>query len=153
MGVFFFIMFIGGCAGSTTCGIKVFRFQVLHATAMAQFRRLMQPHGVFIPHYNHEPITSDVSQSVMGFFFLFAATFAVIALLLGMLGLDFITAVSGAASAICNVGPALGDVIGPSSNFSNLPDAAKWVLSAGMLLGRLELFTVVILFIPSFWRG
>ncbi len=153
MAVFFFVMFIGGCAGSTTCGIKVFRFQVLHATAMAQIRRLMQPHGVFIPHYNREPIDAEVSQSVMGFFFLFAATFATLALVLGMLGLDFVTAISGAATAICNVGPALGDVIGPAGNFAPLPDAAKWVLSAGMLLGRLELFTVLILLVPSFWRG
>lgn len=153
MGVFFFVMFIGGCAGSTTCGIKVFRFQVLYATAMAQIRRLMQPHGVFVPHFNREPITVDISQSVMGFFFLFAATFAVLALALGLLGLDFITAVTGAATAICNVGPALGEIIGPSGNFAALPDAAKWVLSAGMLLGRLELFTVLVLFVPAFWRG
>jgi len=76
-----------------------------------------------------------------------------LALLLSMIGLDFISAVSGAATAICNVGPALGDVIGPMGNFGTLPDAAKWVLSAGMLLGRLELFTVLILFAPSFWKG
>jgi trk system potassium uptake protein TrkH len=151
--VFFFVMFIGGCAGSTTCGIKVFRFQVLHATAKAQIHQLMQPHGVFVPHYNHRPIAPDVSQAVMGFFFLFAATFAALALMLGMLGLDFVTAISGAASAICNVGPALGDIIGPAGNFATLPDAAKWVLSAGMLLGRLELYTVLILFVPTFWRG
>jgi trk system potassium uptake protein TrkH len=113
----------------------------------------MQPHGVFVPHYNHRPIAPDVSQAVMGFFFLFAATFAALALMLGMLGLDFVTAISGAASAICNVGPALGDIIGPAGNFAALPDAAKWVLSAGMLLGRLELYTVLILFVPAFWRG
>ncbi len=153
MALFFFLMFIGGCAGSTTCGIKVFRFQVLYATSMAQIRRLMQPHGVFVPHFNREPITVDIAQSVMGFFFLFAATFAVLAMLLGLIGLDFITAISGAATAICNVGPALGEFIGPAGNFAQLPDAAKWVLSAGMLLGRLELFTVLVLFVPAFWRG
>ncbi len=152
MGVFFFVMFIGGCAGSTTCGIKVFRFQVLYATAIAQIRHLMQPHGVFPVHYNHEPIPGEITQSVMSFFFLFATTFAVLAMTLGFLGLDFITAVSAAATAICNVGPALGDIAGPAGNFANLPDSAKWVLSAGMLLGRLELFTVLVLFIPSFWR-
>jgi len=153
MGVFFFLMFIGGCAGSTTCGIKVFRFQVLYATSMAQIRRLTQPHGVFVPHFNREPITVDIAQSVMGFFFLFAATFAALAMALGLLGLDFITAVTGAATAICNVGPALGEIIGPNGNFASLPDAAKWVLSIGMLLGRLELFTVLVLFVPAFWRG
>ena len=153
LGAFFFIMFIGGCAGSTTCGIKVFRFQVLFASARAHMRRLVQPHGVFVPHFNREPITTEITESVMNFFFLFAGTFAVLALALGMLGLDFITAVSGAATAICNVGPALGQVIGPARNFAALPDAAKWVLSAGMLLGRLELFTVLVLFTRSFWRG
>ncbi len=150
---FFFIMFIGGCAGSTTCGIKVFRFQVLYVTAEAQIHRLVQPHGVFVPHFNRRPIDHEAASSVMSFFFLFAATYAVLALLLGALGLDFITAVSGAATAICNVGPALGPIIGPSGTFAPLPDAAKWVLSAGMLLGRLELFTVLVLLTPSFWRG
>ena len=151
--VFFFIMFIGGCAGSTTCGIKVFRFQVLYVTAKAQIHRLIQPHGVFVPHFSQRPIDHEVASSVMSFFFLFAATYAVLALLLGALGLDFVTAVSGAATAICNVGPALGPIIGPSGTFAPLPDAAKWVLSAGMLLGRLELFTVLVLLTPSFWRG
>ena len=153
VGVFFFLMFVGGCAGSTTCGIKVFRFQVLYATAEAQIHRLVQPHGVFVPHFNKQPITEEIAGSVMGFFFLFVITFAAIALALGAIGLDFITAVSGAATAICNVGPALGEIIGPTGNFAALPDAAKWVLSAGMLLGRLELFTVMVMFAPSFWRG
>ncbi len=150
---FFFIMFIGGCAGSTTCGIKVFRFQVLYVTAQAQMRRLIQPHGVFVPHFNRRPIDQDVASSVMSFFFLFVATYGALALALGALGLDFLTAVSGAATAICNVGPALGETIGPAGTFAPLPDAAKWVLAAGMLLGRLELFTILVLFTPSFWRG
>ena len=150
---FFFIMFIGGCAGSTTCGIKVFRFQVLYVVAQAQLRRLIRPHGVFVPHFNRRPIDQDVASSVMSFFFLFVASFGALALALGALGLDFITAVSGAATAICNVGPALGETIGPSGNFAPLPDAAKWVLAAGMLLGRLELFTILVLFTPSFWRS
>ena len=152
IGVFFFLMFIGGCAGSTTCGIKIFRYQVLYATAEAQIRRLIQPHGIFVAHFNRRPITEEVAGSVMGFFFLFVATFAVLAMLLSLLGLDMVTALSGAATAICNVGPALGDIIGPSGHFGPLPDAAKWILSAGMLLGRLELFTVLVLFLPAFWR-
>ncbi len=153
LAAFFLLMFIGGCAGSTSCGIKVFRFQVLYATAKVQIARLMQPHGVFIPYYNRQPISEEVTSSVMGFFFLFVIAFAMLALLLGLLGLDFLTCVSGAATAIANVGPGLGDVIGPAGNFKALPDGAKWVLSAGMLLGRLELFTVLILFVPAFWRG
>ena len=152
-GVFFFIMFIGGCAGSTTCSIKVFRYQVLYETAKAQMKRLIRPHGVFIATFNGHPITEEVASSVMSFFFLFATTFAVLAAILHFIGLDFLTAVSGAATAICNVGPALGEMIGPTGNFATLPDSAKWVLSAGMLLGRLELFTVLVLFAPWFWRN
>lgn len=152
-GVFFFIMFIGGCAGSTTCSIKVFRYQVLYQTAKMQLKRLIQPHGVFIATFNGKPITDEVENSVMSFFFLFVLTFVALAGLLHFIGLDFITAISGAATAICNVGPALGEIIGPTGNFSALPDSAKWVLSAGMLLGRLELFTVLVLFAPWFWRG
>jgi trk system potassium uptake protein TrkH len=146
-------MFIGGCAGSTTCGMKIFRFQVLYAAARTQIRHLFHPHGVFIPYYNHRPIPPDVIESVLSFFFVFILCFALLAVGLGMLGLDYLTAITGAATAICNVGPGLGDIIGPAGNFSTLPDAAKWMLSAGMLLGRLELFTVIVLFSRTFWRG
>lgn len=146
------LMFVGGCAGSTTCGIKIFRFQVLYATAKAQIERLLRPHGVFIAYYNRKPIPESVSESVMGFFFLYMLCFVALAAALGALGLDFITAVSGAATAISNVGPGLGPIIGPAGNFDPLPEGAKWLLSFGMLLGRLELFTVLVLFSPSFWR-
>jgi trk system potassium uptake protein TrkH len=151
--LFFFAMFIGGCAGSTTCGMKIFRFQVLYAAARTQIRHLFQPHGVFIPYYNRQPIPSDVIESVLSFFFVFILCFGVLAVGLGMLGLDYLTAISGAATALCNVGPGLGEIIGPAGNFSTLPDAAKWMLSAGMLLGRLELFTVIVLFSRTFWRA
>ncbi len=151
--LFFFVMFIGGCAGSTTCGLKVFRLQVLWATTGAQIGQLLQPHGVFIPHYNRKPIPDLVSESVMSFFFLYVLVFTLLAAGLGALGLDFITSISGAASAIANVGPGLGPVIGPAGTFATLPDAAKWMLSLGMLLGRLELFTVLVLVTPSFWRS
>lgn len=148
----FFLMFVGGCAGSTSCGIKIFRFQVLGSIVKNQFLRMLHPHGVFVPHYNHRPIDNDVILSVMNFFFLFMITFVILALGLGALGLDYMTAITGAATAICNVGPAMGSIIGPTGTFQTLPDAAKWMLSAGMLLGRLELFTVLMLFLPSFWR-
>ncbi|EWY38435.1 potassium transporter TrkH [Skermanella stibiiresistens SB22] len=151
-GLMFFLMFVGGCAGSTTCGIKIFRFQVLYATADAQMRRLIQPHGVFIAYYNGKPIPEAVSVSVMSFFFLYALCFVVLSLTLQLLGLDYLTAMTGAATAISNVGPGLGPVIGPSGTFAPLPDAAKWVLAGGMLMGRLELFTVLILLTPAFWR-
>ncbi len=147
------LMVIGGCAGSTTCGIKVFRFQIVYAEAKVQARRLMFPNGVFIPYYNNRPIPEHVAQAVMGFVFVYVLSIAVLSLALGMLGLDFITAISGATTAISNVGPGLGEIIGPTGNFAPLPDLAKWLLSFGMLLGRLELFTVLILLSPAFWRG
>ena len=153
LALMFIIMFIGGCAGSTTCGIKIFRFQVLFATAKVQMSRLTQPNGVFIPYYNGKPMPEDVPASVMSFFFLFIATFVVLALVLGACGLDLITAITGAATAVANVGPGLGDIIGPSGNFSTLPESAKWAMAAGMLLGRLELFSVLVICIPSFWRN
>ena len=151
--IFFFIMFIGGCAGSTTCGIKIFRFQVLYAAAQTQFQHLVQPHGVFVPNFNRRPIPDEVIVSVLSFFFVFGVTFAGLSLALALMGLDFLTSVSGAASAIANVGPGLGPVIGPAGNYNSFPDAAKWIMSIGMLLGRLELFTVMVLFTRTFWRA
>ncbi len=153
MPIFLVIMFIGGCAGSTTCGIKIFRFQVLYAAARTQLHHLLQPHGVFVPYYNRRPIPEEVIVSVLAFFFLFGMSLSLLAVALGMLGLDFVTAVSAAATAISNVGPALGPIVGPAGTFASLPDAAKWLLSAGMLLGRLELLTVLVLFNRTFWRG
>ena len=150
--IFFFVMFIGGCAGSTSCGIKIFRFQVLYAASRTQIDRMLRPHGVFVAHFNRRPIPEPVMDSVMSFFFLFGLSFAILALLLSQLGLDTLTALSGAATAIANVGPGLGEIIGPTGTFKPLPDEAKWLLSAGMLLGRLELFTVMVMFTRSFWR-
>lgn len=151
--ILFMLMFVGGCAGSTTCGIKIFRFQVLFEVARVQLRQLLQPHGVFIPYFNKRPIDDSVATSVMGFFYLYALTVCLLAIALAALGLDFITAFSGAASAVSNVGPGLGSIIGPAGTYATLPDAAKWLLSLGMLLGRLELYTVLVLILPRFWRG
>lgn len=150
--VFFFIMFIGGCAGSTTCGVKIFRLQVLYEIAKVQLNHMLRPHGVFIAYYNRRPLPEKITESVLSFFFLFVFCFVVLAAGLGALGLDFLTSVSGAGTAIANVGPGLGPIIGPAGNFAPLPDAAKWLLSAGMLIGRLEVFTVLVLFFPAFWR-
>lgn len=151
--VLLFVMVIGGCSGSTTGGIKIFRFQMLYAMIVVQIRRLLQPHGVFVAHYNHKPITDPVADAVMSFFFLFGLSFGVVAVGLSALGLDFLTSVSGAATALANVGPGLGDVIGPSGTFAPLPDAAKWLLSGAMLVGRLEFFTVLVLLTSRFWKG
>ena len=150
--VFTLLMFIGGCTGSTTGGVKVFRMQVLAATSWQQIRQLIQPHGVFLSKFNGRPIPESVPAAVMGFFFLFVVSFGLIAMGLALMGLDYVTSVSGAATAIANVGPGLGETIGPSGTFQPLPEPAKWLLSAAMLLGRLELFTVLVLFVPRFWR-
>ena len=145
-------MFIGGCAGSTTCGIRMFRIQVLASSANAQLTRLLRPHSIVLPHYNDKPVPDNVTNAVMGFFFIYILVFALTAGVLSILGLDFETSISGAATAISNVGPGLGETIGPSGNFSSLPLLAKWSLCIAMLLGRLELFTVLVLFTPSFWK-
>ena len=145
-------MFIGGCGGSTTCGIKVFRLQVLATTARVQISRLLRPHAVVLAYYNRRPVSPEVMDSVMGFFYLYIVCFIVLAILLGMMGLDFITALSGAATSISNVGPGLGNLIGAEGSFTSVPDAAKWVMAFGMLLGRLELFTVLVMLNPGFWQ-
>jgi trk system potassium uptake protein TrkH len=150
---FFCIMFIGGCAGSTSCGLKVFRFQVALAALVVYAKRLAHPNGVFVARYNGRPLTDDVFVSVLSFFFVYFATFASLAVVLAGLGLDTLTAISSAGTAIANVGPGLGDIVGPAGNFQSLPDAAKLAMSAGMLLGRLEFFTILVLFSTAFWRG
>ena len=148
----FLSMFIGGCAGSTTCGIKMFRLQVLAANARIQLTKLLRPHAVVIPYFNKKPIPESVTDAVMGFFYLYILCFVVIAACLGLTGLDIETALSGAATAISNVGPGLGEEIGPAGNFDGLSNTAKWVMCIGMIIGRLELFTVLVMLMPGFWR-
>lgn len=150
--MFFFIGLIGGCAGSTSCSIKVFRYQLLFASISTQVKRLYAPHGIFEPKFEGRPVGEEVISSVMAFFVLFFVFLGIFAVLLGLTGLDVVTAISGAATALGNIGPGLGDVIGPSGNFATLNDAAKWILSAAMLIGRLELMAVLVLFTATFWR-
>ena len=150
---FFLIMFIGGCAGSTSCGIKIFRFQILYETVKQHVRRTLQPNGIFVMRYNGRPLKEEVSAAVMNFLFLFALAFWVTTVALNMVGLDFIMAASAAATALANVGPGMGDVIGPVGNFKSLNDSAKWILTIAMMVGRLELLTVLVLLMPHFWRN
>jgi len=150
---FLILMFIGGCAGSTACGIKIFRLQMLLIFLKNQVKKLISPNSVIINKYNNQKISDNFINSVIIFIFTFLFIFLIIAMLLSISGLDFITSISGAASAISNVGPGLGDVIGPNGNYKEIPDISKWILSVGMLLGRLELFAVLVLFFPSFWRS
>ena len=150
---FLFLMFIGGCAGSTACGIKIFRLQMLLIFLKNQVKKLLYPNSVIITKYNNHKISDDFIRSVIIFIFSFLFIFLIIAMLLSISGLDFVTSISGAASSISNVGPGLGEIIGPDGNYKNLPDLSKWILASGMLLGRLELFAVLVLFFPSFWRN
>ena len=150
---FLFLMFVGGCAGSTTCGIKIFRFQILGRFIISQIKKLVYPHGIFPIKYNNEIISNTFIYSIITFVFLYFFIFFILAALLSINGLDFVTSISGSASAISNVGPGLGDIIGPDGNFSDLPNFSKLSLSLGMLLGRLELFAVLVLFFPSFWKN
>jgi len=151
--VFFFcLMFIGGCAGSTSCGLKIFRIQVIFENVKVHINRIIYPNGVFVARYNNRSLPDHVSASVLSFLFLFFLCFGILSIALSMTGLDNLTALSAAASAIANVGPGLGQMVGPSGTFAQVSDTAKWLISFGMLLGRLELFTVLVMLTPAFWR-
>ncbi|WP_460045243.1 TrkH family potassium uptake protein [Pseudomonas sp. S2_H01] len=149
---FFYLGFIGGCSGSTAGGVKVFRFQVAYILLKANLHQLIHPRAVIKQKYNGHRLDDEIVRSILTFSFFFSITICLIALLLSLLGLDWMTALTGAASTVSGVGPGLGETIGPAGNFSTLPDAAKWILSVGMLLGRLEIITVLVLCIPAFWR-
>lgn len=151
--LFFFIGLIGGCAGSTACSIKIFRYQLLLASIRAQLRRIRSPNGIFTPRYDGRPVGQDVLNSVMSFFMFFVVTLGLVAVALSLTGLDLVTSVSGAAAALANIGPGLGDIIGPAGNYGSLDGAAKWILAAAMLIGRLELMAVYVILTVKFWRA
>ena len=149
---FLILMFIGGCAGSTTCGIKIFRVQILYQFFSNQIKKIIFPHGIFNTKYEKQNIDEKFMSSVITFIYLYILIFFISTALLSLTGLDFVTSISAAATSISNVGPGLGDLIGPNGNFSSLSDNSKWILSLTMILGRLELFAILVLFLPSFWR-
>jgi len=153
VGMFFFMTFVGACAGSTAGGMKIFRFQIAWIMLRNQLRLMVHPHAVFQGQFGGRTISTDVMSSVIAFSFVFAATIAVLAVALSLAGLDILTSLSGAATAVANVGPGLGGTIGPAGNFGSLPAVAKWLLIIGMLMGRLEILTVLVLFTPTFWRS
>lgn len=150
--IFFIVPLIGGCTGSTSCSAKVFRYQILFAALWVQIKRIHNPHGVFPLRYQGRSVDPEVVSAIMGFFFVFACSLAIWAILLSLIGLDTTTAISGSVAALTNLGPGLGPVIGPAGNFAPLPDLAKWVLALGMLLGRLEFLSVLVLLMPVFWQ-
>jgi trk system potassium uptake protein TrkH len=151
--IFLVLMFIGGCAGSTTCGVKVFRIQILYLYISNQLKKIIYPKGIFVIKYDQGSVDDKFIASIISFIYFYFVIFFILAALLSLTGLDFITAISGAATSISNVGPGLGPIIGPNGDFSALPDISKWILTVGMILGRLELFAILVLFLPSFWRN
>mgnify|MGYP001333476009 FL=1 len=151
--LFLILMFIGGCAGSTTCGVKIFRIQILYLFIINQLKKIIYPKGVFVLKYDKNPIDNKFISSIISFIYMYLVIFFVLTALLSLTGLDFVTSISGAATSISNVGPGLGSIIGPNGDFSTLPDSSKWILTFGMILGRLELFAILVLFLPSFWRN
>lgn len=152
IGMAFMLTFLGSCSGSTSGGVKMFRWQLLWRMTYQQLQKLMTPHGVFQVHYNNKMVDMSVQASIAGFFFIYIASWIFFGLLLQLTGLNFETAFSGALTALSNVGPGLGATIGPAGNFSSLPDISLNLLSAAMLLGRLEFFTLLVLLVPRFWR-
>lgn len=151
--VFFFLMFVGGCSGSTAGGMKIFRFQLSLIILREQLMRLLHPRAVLSRNFNGRAVSDEIISSMIAYTFIFLLSLLLITVALAAMELDFITAITGALTALTNVGPGLGDIIGPADNFAPLPDAAKWVLSIGMLMGRLEVLSVVIVLSPAFWRG
>lgn len=150
---FVFLMFTGGCSGSTAGSIKIFRLQIALHLFRIQIKKLIHPNGVFVARLNGERVSDDIVSAMVGFSLAMVLTVVLVTLALTALNVDFMTAMSSAATAITNVGPGVGPLVGPAGNFAALPDAAKWLLAGAMLLGRLELMTVLVLFSRSYWQG
>ncbi len=148
----FLLMFVGGCTGSTAGGIKIFRYQILFKAAKQQILQLRRPHGVFVPLYNNQRLKEADFMSVLAFFALYIFCYAALALTYSLCGLDVLSSLSGSATILGNVGPGLGAQIGSNGHYGALPDIGKWVSIFGMLLGRLELLTLLVLFTPHFWK-
>ena len=150
--LFLFLMLIGGCSGSSSCGLKIFRIQILIKSSLNLIKKIIQPRGVFIPTYNSREVSEDILTSVTGYFFLYIFVFATLSLVLAFDGQEILTSLSGAAATLANVGPGLNEIIGPSGNYSSISDFTKLFLSLGMLIGRLELFPILILLSPQLWK-
>lgn len=145
------LMFVGGCAGSTGGSIKVVRIYLLLKQGYRELYRLIHPHAIVHVKFNNSRVPSEIMDSIWGFFFLYMVLTVFAVVIMSFLGLDMVSAMTSVAASIGNIGPGLGSV-GPSDNFSAIPDVGKWILSFCMIMGRLELYTLLILFIPEFWR-
>jgi trk system potassium uptake protein TrkH len=149
---FFFFCFVGGCTGSTTGSIKIYRWQILYLALRNQFLLMVQPHRTIVTIYGSKQVSGNVMPSVISFFAAYVLCFALCSVVLSAFDLDFITSTSAAASSLAGAGPGLGQLIGPGHNYALLPDGAKLVLCLAMLLGRLEIFTLLVILMPTFWR-
>lgn len=152
IGAFFVFYLIGGCAGSTSGAIKVFRWHVLFMAVRQQLLTLVQPHRTVVARYGERVVDEPLMAAVISFFFLYIVTLGGLSLLCMATGLDFLSSVSGVAQAMANAGPGLGELVGPAANFASIPTAAKWILAFAMLAGRLELLTVFVVLTPGYWR-
>jgi trk system potassium uptake protein TrkH len=151
--VLLFTALIGGCSGSTTGGIKIFRVQILIKLAQAHLQSIRRPHGLFVPSFEGHKINSFLATSVFTFLMLYVTVLIILSCLLSIIGWDMMTSVSGAVAFLGNVGVGVGKIIGPSATFAQISDSAKYILMLGMILGRLEILTILILFMPSFWKN
>ena len=149
--VLFFCMFLGGMAGSTGGGIKIMRIILLAKHCYLEIFRIIHPHAITMVKLGGVPVSQTIMRSIWGFFLLFIGIYIVGVIALGALGLDMITALTAMASCLGNVGPGFGSV-GPMDNYFGVPAAGKWILTFGMLLGRLEIYTILVFLIPAFWR-
>ena len=149
---FFLMAFIGGCTGSAAGGIKIFRWQIMASKIIGLVRRVVYPHRV-IPHsFNGGSVSFEVIESVYAFVAAYLVTFVAFAILLAGFGLDLLGALSVSAAALGNVGRAMGDLVGATGSWAAFPRSIKWLLTVEMIMGRLEIFTVLILFTPAYWK-
>jgi trk system potassium uptake protein TrkH len=153
VGAFFILTFVGGCSGSTSGGVKMYRLQILGRVAMAHLTRLVTPTQTVVVSYGTRRVDEEVEIAILTFLCAVLISEVAITVILSWLGLDLVTALSATATCLANVGPGLGSIVGPAGNFASLPEAAKAVLSLAMILGRLEYFTLLVMLAPSFWRG
>ena len=149
--LFFLLMFIGASAGSTAGGVKIVRHAILIKNSILELKRQLHPSAIIPVRYNNAAITQDITFNVLAFFIIYITIFAIGSVAMALTGVDFMTAVGSVATSLGNIGPGIGTV-GPVDNFAHLPASGKWLLSFLMLLGRLELFTVIILFSPYYWN-
>jgi trk system potassium uptake protein TrkH len=150
-GIFFSLFFLGGSAGSTSGGVKIVRHIVMLKSSFLEFKKALHPSAIIPVRYDNKPVKHSIVFSIISFFIIYMLIFVLSSVILTFTGLDFLSALGAAASSLGNIGPAIGSV-SPVDNYAHLTDAAKWFCAFLMLIGRLELFTVLILFSPFFWR-